>query len=66
LEEFDEADQVAAPPAAVAVEQVLAGIDVERRACFPMQGTQPHELRLSAGAMSTPVVPLQVLQQRKM
>jgi hypothetical protein len=26
-----------------------------------MQGTQPHEIRLSAGAMSPPVVPLQVL-----
>ena len=66
LEEFDEADQVAAPPAAVAVEQVLASIHVERRAFVPMQGTQPHELRLNAGALSAPVVQLQVLQQRKM
>lgn len=31
-EELDEADQVAAAATAVAVEQVLAGIDVERRA----------------------------------
>ena len=31
-EELDEADQVAATAAAVAVEQVFAGIDVERRA----------------------------------
>src|SRR5215831_9186631 len=30
-EELDEADQVAAAAAAVAVEQVFAGIDVERR-----------------------------------
>jgi hypothetical protein len=31
-EELDEANQVAAAAAAVAVEQVFAGIDVERRA----------------------------------
>jgi hypothetical protein len=30
--ELDEADQVAAPAAAVAVEQILGGVDVERRA----------------------------------
>src|SRR5215472_19324457 len=66
VEEFDKADQVAALPAAVAVEQILTGIDGERRVCFPMQGTQPYQLQPSAGAMSTPVVPLQVLQQRKM
>jgi hypothetical protein len=31
-----------------------------------MQGTQPYELRPSASAMTSPVVPLQVLQQRNM
>ena len=35
-EELDKADQVAAPAAAVAVEQVLGGIDVEGRTSFLM------------------------------
>jgi hypothetical protein len=35
-EELDEADQVAALPAAVAEEQALAGIHVKGRARFPM------------------------------
>src|SRR6516165_8440418 len=66
LEQLDEPDQVASSPAAVAVKQIFVGVDVERRACFRMQGTQPHELRLRARAMTPPVVPLQVLQQRNM
>jgi hypothetical protein len=66
LEQLHEADQVAASPAAVAEEQILTGVDVERRACFRMQGTQPHQLRPGTSAMSPPVVPLQVLQQRDM
>src|SRR5215831_9813337 len=48
--ELDKADQVAALPAAVAVEQVLAGIHIERRVRLLMQRTQPHELRPGASA----------------
>jgi hypothetical protein len=33
-EELDKADQVAAPAAAVAVEQIFGGVDVEGRVCL--------------------------------
>ncbi len=35
-EKLDEADQIAAAPTSVTVEQILAGIDIEGRAAFPM------------------------------
>jgi hypothetical protein len=43
---FDEANQIAAPPAAMAKEDVLAGVDVKRGMRFPVQGAQSHKLRL--------------------
>ena len=36
LGELDKADQIAAAAAAMAVEEILAGVDVERRPVFPM------------------------------
>jgi len=33
-EELDKADQIAAPATAVAIEQILGGIDVEGRTCL--------------------------------
>ena len=63
--EFDKADQVAAATTAVAVKQIFADIDVEGRARFPVQGTQPHNLLPGTGALRCPVVPPQVFQQRK-
>src|SRR3989442_6185488 len=62
---LDKANQVASAPAAVAVKQILAGVDVERRARFLVQGTQSHELLPLAGAAADPVALLQVLQQRE-
>ena len=61
---FHKANQVAAPPAAVAVEQILASIDVEGGTGFLMQGTESDELGASPGAVPGPVVPLQEIQQR--
>src|SRR5450759_4791707 len=62
---FDKANHIAAAPTAVTVEQVLADIEVEGRAGFPVQGTQSHKLLPETGALRGPVVPLQVFQQRK-
>src|SRR5437016_5655878 len=62
--ELDEANQVATPPTAMAIKEVLAGVDVERGMRFPVQGAQSHELQLIPGASSLPVALLQVLQQR--
>ena len=36
--ELDEANQVAAPPAAIAIKDFLAGVDVERWMRFLVQG----------------------------
>ena len=64
LRKLDKANQVAAAPTAVAIEQVLARVDVEAGASVLMQGTESDELGASCGAVPAPVVPLQVLQQR--
>ena len=63
LREFDKTNQVTAAAAAVAVEQILTGIDVEGRTMVVMQGTKPNELLL-AGGVGGPVVLPQIVQQR--
>ena len=57
-----EANQVASLPAAVTIEQILAGVDVEGGTGVLMQGTKSDELGVSSGRTTTPVVVLQVLQ----
>src|SRR5215469_9449007 len=63
-EELDKADQVATPAAAVTVEQILSGVDVEGRTSILVQRAQTDELLASAGTTRLPVVALQVLHQR--
>jgi hypothetical protein len=63
-EKFDQADQIAAAPTSMTVENILARIDAEGRPAFAVQRTQADELLAGAGAVNCPVVPLQVLQQR--
>src|SRR5580658_9804494 len=63
LRKLHQANQVAASAAAVAVEQILARVDVEGRMGFLMQGAESDELGASAGAVSGPLVSLQVLEQ---
>jgi hypothetical protein len=63
LRKLHQANQVPAAAAAMAVEQILARVDIEGRMGFLMQGTESDELGASAGAVSGPVVPLQVLEQ---
>src|SRR6516162_2301493 len=62
--QFNKTDQVTAAAAAVAIEQVFLRVDVERGLGFLMQGTQSYELGAGADLMPSPMVPLQVLQQR--
>ena len=64
-EEFDKADQIATLPAPVAVKQVPAGIDIERRARISVQGTKSYKLLPGAATTGRPVVPLQIVQQRE-
>lgn len=63
-EEFDKTNQVATAATAVAVEQILADIDVKGRTGLLVEGTQPDKLMPRAGTRRPPVVTLQVLQQR--
>src|SRR5487761_2694660 len=61
---LNETDQVAASATPMAIEQILAGIDVEGRAAFLVQWAQPYELLRWPCRASCPVVLLQVFQQR--
>ena len=46
--QLDKAQQIGALAATVAVEEIFAGVDIERRAGFRMQGTESDELRVCA------------------
>ena len=61
--ELDEANQIAALPAAMAVEDILARVDVERGPALLMQRTETHILP-TARRPASPVMLPQVLQQR--
>ena len=62
LGKLHEANQVAALPGAVAVEQIFAGVDEEGGVGFLMQRAESDELGASLGGAPAPVVLLQVLQ----
>src|SRR6185369_41223 len=64
LRKFDKPNQITAALAAVAVEQILAGIDIERRPAFRMQRAESHKLLSHPDVARRPVTALQVLQQR--
>jgi hypothetical protein len=64
--EFDEADQIATLPTSMAVEQVPAGIDIEGRACIPVQRAKPYKLLPGAATTGSPVMSKQIIQQREM
>ena len=61
LGQFDKTNQVAALSTAMAVEEILAGVDVEGRACVAVQGTEPDELLAACGGASGPVALLQII-----
>src|ERR1700722_19609232 len=63
LGKLHQANQIPASATTVAVEQILARVDIEGGTGFLMQGTASDELGARASAMSDPVMPLQVLQQ---
>jgi len=65
LRQLDEANQVAALTAAVAVEEILAGIDIKGRPSFRVQGTEPHELRALTRQPASPILLSQVIEQRE-
>ena len=64
MREFDKADKVATAPTAVTVEQIFLRVDVEGGMSVLMQRAESRELGAGIDPMPSPVVPLQVLQQR--
>src|SRR6516165_12008163 len=64
LRKLHEANEVASLPAAVAIEQVLARVDIEAGASVLMQGTESDELGANCSGAPAPVVRLQVREQR--
>src|SRR6266550_7024263 len=63
--QLDKAQQIGALAATVAVEEIFAGVDVERRAGFRVQGTEADELGAVASRPGNPVLLSQIIEQRK-
>jgi hypothetical protein len=57
------ADEIAAYAAAMAIEEILGGIYIERRPALAMQGTQSDKLLAIANRPRSPVEPSEILQQ---
>ena len=60
--QLDKANQIAALAAAVAIEEILAGVDIERRPGFGVQRTEPDKLGTAAGRLPAPVPLPQIIQ----
>jgi hypothetical protein len=63
--QLDKANEIAALTATVTVKEILAGVDVERRAGFRMKGTESDELGAVSGGPGDPILLPQISEQRK-
>ncbi len=63
--QLDKAQEIAALAATVTVKEILAGVDIERRAGFRMQGTESDELGAVTSRLGDPVLLPQIIEQRK-
>ena len=63
--QLDKAQEVAALSATVTVKEILAGVDIERRAGFRMQGTESDELGAVSDRSGDPMLLPQIIEQRK-
>src|SRR5262252_4513149 len=64
--QLDKAQEIATLAATVAVEKIFAGVDIERRAGFRVQGTEADELGAVASRPGNPVLLLpQIIEQRQ-
>ncbi len=63
--QLDKAKEIAALAATVTVKEILAGIDIERRAGFRMKGTESDELGAARGGPGDPILLPQIIEQRK-
>jgi len=63
--QLDEAQEIAALTAAVTVEEIFAGVDIERRAGVRMQRTESDELGAMTSGPEDPVLLPQIIEQRQ-
>ena len=63
--QLDKTQQIAALTATVAVEEIFASVDIERRAGIPVQGTEADELGTMTCRSRNPVLLPQIIEQRK-
>src|SRR5258708_40035863 len=63
--QLDIAKEIAALAATVTVKEILAGIDIERRAGFRMKGTESDELGAVRGGAGDPILLPQIREPRK-
>jgi hypothetical protein len=63
--QLDKTQQIAALTATVAVEEIFASVDVERRAGLPVQGTEADELGTMTCRSCDSVLLPQIIEQRK-
>src|SRR6266403_3251108 len=63
--QLNKANQIAALAATVTVKEILAGVDIERRSGFWVQGTESDELGAVSGGPGDPMLLLQITEQRK-
>src|SRR5258708_18883159 len=63
--QLDIAKEIAALAATVTVKEILAGIDIERRAGFRMKGTESDELGAVRGGPGDPILLPQISEEGK-
>src|SRR6266403_732031 len=63
--QLNKANQIAALAATVTVKEILAGVDIERRSGFWVQGTESDELGAVSGGPGATMLLLQITEQRK-
>jgi hypothetical protein len=63
--QLDKANEIAALTATVTVKEIFAGVDIERRPGFRMQGTESDELGAVSGGPGDPILLPQIIEQRK-
>ena len=63
--QLDKTQQIAALTATVAVEEIFASVDIERRAGIPVQGTEADELGTMTCRSCDSVLLPQIIEQRK-
>ena len=63
--QLNKANQISTLAATVAVEEIFAGVDIERRAGFRVQRTESDELGAVTGGLGDPILLPQIIEQRE-